>query len=109
MEYGEKKGVPVVVDVRDMWPDFYSRAFPTKLQKLADRLLFPLKRKTETIFKKAVGISGTNETTLNFGCKYAGRKPGELDRAMMMKRLIICGLSVSTGKAVLNMTILELA
>ena len=89
VEYGEKKGVPVIVDVRDMWPDFYSRVFPLKLQKLADRLLFPLKKKAETIFKKADGISGTNEITLNFGCKYAGRKPGQSDLAIPISKPII--------------------
>ncbi len=89
VEYGEKRGVPVVIDVRDMWPDFYARVFPPKLQKIADKLLFPFKRNTEKIFKKAVGISGTNETTLNFGCKYAGRKPGRLDRAIPISKPII--------------------
>src|SRR5205807_498974 len=39
--YGQKRRVPVVIDLRDMWPDLFAELAPRSLRPLARALLMP--------------------------------------------------------------------
>lgn len=82
VKYGGQNNVPVVIDARDMWPDIFVRAFPAKLNKVAELLLKPLKRSASEIFKRAYGITGMIDAALLWACDYAGRSPGGNDRTI---------------------------
>lgn len=82
VRYGRQNNVPVIIDARDMWPDIFVRAFPAKLNKVADLFLRPLKRSAAKIFKGAEGITSMIDAVLLWACNYAGRKPGESDRTI---------------------------
>lgn len=82
VRYGKEHQVPVILDVRDQWPDIFVRVFPAKLYNFADLFLKPLKWSAANILKKAYGITSTVDSFLLWACKYAGRVPGENDRTV---------------------------
>lgn len=92
LAYGEENGVPVLVDVRDRWPDVFERAFPDKLNRLGMFVLAPLRKKTAKLFSKADGMTADVYPELMWACRYAGRTPGELDRAIYLgkERVLLC-------------------
>lgn len=79
VEYGEKYNVPVVIDIRDMWPDTFDRAFPEKLRPIAEIMLVPMKKNTAYIMRRAYSITGVTDAAVKWGCRYAGRVPAERD------------------------------
>lgn len=82
VRYGREHHVPVILDVRDQWPDIFVRVFPAKLLNIADLLLKPLKRSSANILRNAYGITGIVDSILLWACKYAGRIPGANDRTI---------------------------
>ena len=79
VNYGEEYGVPVVLDIRDFWPDIYIRAFPRFFRPLAQIALGPMKHSSSNTIKRATGIVGKEQAALEWGCRYAGRPPGKND------------------------------
>lgn len=84
VEYGRKHGVPVLIDIRDFWPEIYIRAFPRWSKNLAELAIKPLKKSCSNTLKKATGIVGKEQAALEWGCNYAGRKPGKNDRSIFI-------------------------
>jgi len=77
--YGRKYQVPVVIDVRDQWPDIYLTMFPRSLRRFA-RLAFTSEfRRIERIFRSASAILSVSETYLNWALKHAGHPKRSLD------------------------------
>lgn len=79
VRYGKRNHVPVLLDIRDLWPDIYVRAFPQKLEPLANMVLIPIKWGMAHTLKRADGIIGKEPHALKWGCDYAGRTPGGND------------------------------
>ena len=79
VEYGRKHSIPVVLDVRDLWPDNFLSVLPRRLQPLAQLALQPYFRQTRQAFRNATGIVGISEGYLRFGLNYAGRSQGPND------------------------------
>jgi glycosyltransferase involved in cell wall biosynthesis len=71
--YGRKYHVPVVIDVRDQWPDIYLTMFPRSLRGLARLVLVAEFRRIERVFQSASAILSVSDTYLNWALKYAGR------------------------------------
>jgi len=84
IKYGKKHNIPVVIDIRDLWPDIFERAFPKDFRKIANILLMPIKRKTSGILSKAFSITGVTQDTVRWGCRYAGRIPAKRDKAFFI-------------------------
>lgn len=82
VEYGCRAGIPVIIDVRDQWPDIYYRVFPKMLQGVGKILIKPLQISARKTFHKAVSITGTVPSRVRWGCKYAGRNQGAYDRVI---------------------------
>lgn len=79
--FGNKSNVPVVLDVRDMWPDIFSAVLPKKLKFLAKVLLAPMYYKTKQAFKDAAGITGMTDEFVSWGANYANREVGKFDQS----------------------------
>lgn len=77
--YGKKHGVPVVVDVQDLWPDIYLSVFPRIIRPIAAALLSYEFRRSERIFRAASGITAVSETYLHWALQRAGREGGNQD------------------------------
>ena len=74
MRYGKERNVPVVIDVRDLWPDVIIDLFPKKIRWLVKAALFVFFKNTRNIFKECASIIGVSNGYLQWALSYAGRK-----------------------------------
>jgi glycosyltransferase involved in cell wall biosynthesis len=79
--YGERMGVPVVLDMRDMWPDIFIEVLPPLLKAQAHFLLQPFVQKAHNACARATAIIGITEAFVEWGLKRGGRTRSEWDRA----------------------------
>jgi glycosyltransferase involved in cell wall biosynthesis len=84
VRHGRENGVPVVLDIRDMWPDIFVEAVPVVLRPLARILLIPMFRDARTACAGATAITGAIEGFVPWGLKRGGRLRTGLDRAFPM-------------------------
>jgi glycosyltransferase involved in cell wall biosynthesis len=79
LRYAHKHGIPLVMDVRDLWPDIYLTLVPKAFHCLARLALLPKSRTNRHIFGGAAAIFGVSETYLNWGLGFAGRDRCQAD------------------------------
>lgn len=77
--YGQRINTPVLVDIRDLWPDHYLTLVPPQLRGLLKVVLFSEFRRVRRILQGATGITAISQTFLNWGLNYAGRLPHKAD------------------------------
>lgn len=77
--YGKRRGVPVLIDIRDAWPDAWLAVAPRPLRPLARALLQPMFAKAKRICRNAFGIVAVSQTFLDWGLRNAGRTRGQYD------------------------------
>lgn len=78
--YGRKHNIPVLVDLRDLWPDIFVDALPKFVRPLGTTILYPYFRSIRRICRDATGLVGITPDFLSWGLKYAGRTQGPYDR-----------------------------
>jgi glycosyltransferase involved in cell wall biosynthesis len=79
--YGRRHGVPVVLDMRDMWPDIFAELAPPWARRAALLALTPLMRAADSACSAATAITGITDAFVDWGLAHAGRSRGPLDRA----------------------------
>ncbi len=84
VRYGKENKIPVVVDIRDLWPDIFNRAFPDRLQWLSKIVLKPLQYSASRTLRQASAITGMVPHAMAWGCRYAGRPAGERDQTIFI-------------------------
>jgi glycosyltransferase involved in cell wall biosynthesis len=77
--YGRTVGVPVIVDVRDLWPDVFADVFPRALQPFTPIALAPLRRIARAACRDAYAIWGHAPAFVEWGLRHAGRQAREFD------------------------------
>lgn len=77
--YANKKKIPVIVDIRDLWPDVYLTMIPKFLHPLGKAFLFTEYKRAREIFKKATGITAVSRAYLAKGLSYAEREHKNTD------------------------------
>mgnify|MGYP001336164694 CR=1 FL=1 len=83
--YSAKNGnIPVVLDIRDLWPDFLINSSPIFLKPLFYILTLPMRIKNYRVFSNAYSIFGLTDEFVNWGLKYAKRKKIIDDKAFPM-------------------------
>jgi glycosyltransferase involved in cell wall biosynthesis len=81
IQFGKKFNVPVIIDIRDLWPDiFIEELLPAVIRKFALIFFNLFIKKHQYVFKNATAIIGITEKILNWGAEYAGRKSRDIDR-----------------------------
>lgn len=80
VEYGKKMGIPVVLDIRDMWPDIFLRAVPRWAQGPARLAMTPMTRMARTACAEAFAIFGHAPAFVDWGLDYGNRKPTRFDK-----------------------------
>jgi glycosyltransferase involved in cell wall biosynthesis len=80
VNYGKRHSVPVILDVRDMWPDLFLDVFPSPLKGLARLLLSKIFKQSRMALAGAKAISGHSPGFVEYGLRIAQRNAGELDR-----------------------------
>lgn len=73
LDYGKKYGIPVLVDVRDLWPDLFLDLLPKALHWFGRRFLGLMFKSKIRIFKEADGILGPTKGYVNWALRAAGR------------------------------------
>lgn len=79
--YGARYGVPVVLDVRDLWPDAFVDALPFP-KALTRVLITPLQLKARLALRRATSISAISEPILKWALTKAGRARHARDRVL---------------------------
>jgi glycosyltransferase involved in cell wall biosynthesis len=82
--YGQEMAVPVVIDVRDLWPDLFLDLFSPKAGWCARQLLYPYFKAARTACSNATAITGLTDAFVDWGVNNAGRQRTELDRVFPM-------------------------
>lgn len=80
VRYGKKHKVPVIVDIRDLWPDIFYHNLPKWLSIVATPYIGWMNHKTKKIMKNAFAINAISEVVLDWGLKKGNRKKGKFDR-----------------------------
>ena len=79
--YGAEFGIPVVLDMRDMWPDIFVDVFPGWSRPVARRLLRPIFSQASRACRQATTITGITEPFVDWGVRRAGRARTSLDKS----------------------------
>ncbi len=75
IRYGKKFNIPVIIDVRDLWPDiFFHELLPSRFSIPLLKISNLFFKKHIAVFKSANSIIGITEKILDWGLKYADRK-----------------------------------
>jgi len=82
--YANKRNIPVLLDIRDLWPDVFFDLMPTVLSPIVRLLSIPMKRNLERVCKAATGIIGLTDAFVDWGVAYAGRERTDTDRVFPM-------------------------
>ncbi|MDB4915695.1 MAG: Alpha-D-kanosaminyltransferase [Gemmatimonadetes bacterium] len=80
VEYGQRLRVPVVVDVRDLWPDIFIDVIPRPLRPLARVAMQPLEAIAQQACTGATAIWGHAAAFVDWGLQHASRTATTLDR-----------------------------
>lgn len=80
LDYAEERGIPVVVDVRDLWPDVFLGAVPPRLRMLGHLAILPMVRAARNVLRRATAITGVSNSYVEWGLVHANREAGPLDR-----------------------------
>jgi glycosyltransferase involved in cell wall biosynthesis len=79
---GRSWGIPVIVDIRDLWPDIFTEVVPKALRSTLRLMMAPLLRDCRDVCKEAAALMGTTEEFLDWGLNRGGRKKNEFDRVL---------------------------
>lgn len=80
VKYAKKNHVPVVLDLRDMWPDIFERVGPPKFRLLIKLACYPLRRMMYYACKNATAILGITDKFVQWGLSYAHRLQRQNDK-----------------------------
>jgi glycosyltransferase involved in cell wall biosynthesis len=80
VRYGEGQEVPVVLDIRDLWPDTLVEKMPRGLRAPVRAMLRSEYRKTALALRGADSIVSISNGCLRWGLRFANRSQTEWDR-----------------------------
>jgi glycosyltransferase involved in cell wall biosynthesis len=72
--YAKKNNIPILVDIRDQWPDIFIENFPLKFQKIAWIVLKKEFSMLKSLLARADGLLSMTDPLLEWGLLYAGRE-----------------------------------
>lgn len=76
--------IPLLVDVRDRYPDLYWQSLPGPVQGLGRRVATPMIRQAQRVFRTAAGITANGPDVLEWALGYAEREAGAKDASLAM-------------------------
>ncbi len=84
VNYGRNRGVPIILDMRDMWPDIFLESVPKFLRPAARLILYPMFRDSQDVCSRATAITGITEEFVEWGLSRGNRERTALDRSFPM-------------------------
>jgi glycosyltransferase involved in cell wall biosynthesis len=79
VRFGATHDVPVVVDVRDPWPDAIVDLLPEALRPVGRLALWPMRRRARAALRECASIVGISPGYLSWAHRVARRAPGATD------------------------------
>jgi len=61
VRFAKKHGIPIVIDLRDKWPDIFADAVPKQFRFIASPFLYPLKSALAWACKNATSLTGMTD------------------------------------------------
>ncbi|HEY0839731.1 MAG TPA: glycosyltransferase family 4 protein [Vulgatibacter sp.] len=98
VRYSSERGIPSLVDVRDLWPDYFVELLPRGLRALGRAALAGDFRRKHEALSQATGVIGISRTYLEWGLAAAGRAAREADAVFFLGGNALDGNALS-GKA----------
>jgi glycosyltransferase involved in cell wall biosynthesis len=92
VRYANKNKIPVVLDIRDLWPDVFAELLPKSFRLLFSIITKPMRKSLIEICSNATAISGITDNFVNWGLDHCSRERSEKDISFPMayiKREII--------------------
>jgi len=80
VEFAKSRGIPVVVDIRDPWPDSFVEHVPKPFRSAARVALRSLEHKTKASFAHADSLVACSQGFLDWGLQKSGRASRAADR-----------------------------
>lgn len=74
IDFAMARRIPVIVDIRDLWPDVFLTAAPQWSRRLLRLLLAGFERQARAICRRATLLTGVSESYLKWGLAKAGRE-----------------------------------
>jgi len=84
VRFGRERGIPVVVDLRDMWPDIFSERAPLAVKPVARAALWPWRARAREALRGATALFAITDEFLSWGLAFAGRPRREWDTAFLL-------------------------
>jgi glycosyltransferase involved in cell wall biosynthesis len=72
--YAKKYGIPVIVDIRDQWPDIFIENVPQRFRGMARMILKREFLMVKSLLGMADGLLSMTDPLLKWGLSYAGRE-----------------------------------
>ncbi|MBY0501470.1 MAG: glycosyltransferase family 4 protein [Alphaproteobacteria bacterium] len=79
VNFCKKNNIPILIDIRDLYPDVYINLFPSVLRIFAKLLFFPMTWMTTKTMKEATGLTAISNTYLKWGLGFANRTQHKYD------------------------------
>jgi glycosyltransferase involved in cell wall biosynthesis len=80
VRFARARGIPTVLSIRDLWPDFFVDYLPRPLRPIARPFVLPLVRQVQFATAHATSLVGISDDYLAWGRAKGGRASGGLDR-----------------------------
>lgn len=84
VKYGQARGIPVVLDIRDLWPDAFLDLVPNWMRRIARFGLEPFFRQSSRACRGATAIYGITDAFRDWGIRRAGRRANRWDATFPM-------------------------
>lgn len=82
--FGKRRRIPVVLDMRDMWPDIILDTAPRIVRPIARILMHSMIRDSRTVCSEAAAITGITDEFVDWGLRRGGRDRKPYDRCFPM-------------------------
>jgi glycosyltransferase involved in cell wall biosynthesis len=84
IKFGKKNRVPVIIDIRDMWPEIYLDIIPMGfIRKIVKSIfLLPIYKRVESVFKNSTSIMGITNEYVDWALKMGKREATNYDIAI---------------------------
>ncbi len=82
VQYGQRHRIPVLLDLRDMWPDIISDHIPRMLRGAANWATNSMRRELGSACQGAAGLIGMTEGFLQWGLTHAKRDIAAYDKVI---------------------------
>lgn len=82
--YGNKYNIPVILDLRDMWPDIFVSRAPSSCRWFLRGLLAFMFHQIRAACREATAITGITPGYVEWGLRYAGRNSTHFDKDFPM-------------------------